>query len=186
MSGKSGFCPSSLGSHLMKETSRDMDSPPPTPVSYPLPPAPSWLPRAWGPPTPPAPYQAHPWSSSSGGPPHSSSWMPSWQVMPPGAPSMAYPFQRYATPLPFIPPPSSSARSPWSPMRPLSPAVPHPPSNVSPPPMPARASEPAQVPGPAATPTPPPRPPIHRGVICDMCDHEIEGLRHKCLDCRGR
>ncbi|KAJ7651681.1 hypothetical protein DFH06DRAFT_1207790 [Mycena polygramma] len=38
----------------------------------------------------------------------------------------------------------------------------------------------AQVPGAA----PPPAPPvIHRGVVCDMCDNVVEGIRHKCLDC---
>ncbi|KAJ7751215.1 hypothetical protein DFH07DRAFT_745724 [Mycena maculata] len=32
-------------------------------------------------------------------------------------------------------------------------------------------------------PAPPAPPVIHRGVICDMCDNVIEGIRHKCLDC---
>ncbi|KAJ7293065.1 hypothetical protein C8J57DRAFT_1490530 [Mycena rebaudengoi] len=39
----------------------------------------------------------------------------------------------------------------------------------------------AQVP---EAPAPPPPPPvIHFGVICDMCDNTVEGIRHKCLDC---
>ena len=30
-----------------------------------------------------------------------------------------------------------------------------------------------------------PSPVIHRGVLCDVCDKTIEGIRHKCLDCPG-
>ncbi|RDB28832.1 hypothetical protein Hypma_015902 [Hypsizygus marmoreus] len=42
----------------------------------------------------------------------------------------------------------------------------------------------SQHPGRPVTPPPPPPPPIiHQGVICDMCEATIEGIRHKCLDC---
>jgi hypothetical protein len=27
--------------------------------------------------------------------------------------------------------------------------------------------------------------PIHAGVICDVCESTIRGIRHKCLDCPG-
>ncbi|KAF7307203.1 hypothetical protein MIND_00513900 [Mycena indigotica] len=36
---------------------------------------------------------------------------------------------------------------------------------------------------PPATTAPVPAPVIHRGVVCDICDKVIEGIRHKCLDC---
>ncbi|KAJ7170143.1 hypothetical protein C8R46DRAFT_896701 [Mycena filopes] len=49
---------------------------------------------------------------------------------------------------------------------------------------PAAASLPvpsvAQVP---EAPAPPAPPVIHRGVLCDVCDSVVEGIRHKCLDC---
>ncbi|KAJ7070776.1 hypothetical protein C8F01DRAFT_1107742 [Mycena amicta] len=35
--------------------------------------------------------------------------------------------------------------------------------------------------GPAAAPAV--RPVVHLGVVCDICDKVIEGIRHKCLDC---
>ncbi|KAF7347595.1 hypothetical protein MVEN_01516400 [Mycena venus] len=38
----------------------------------------------------------------------------------------------------------------------------------------------AQVP---EAPAPPAPPVIHRGVVCDMCENVVEGIRHKCLDC---
>ncbi|OCH89566.1 hypothetical protein OBBRIDRAFT_794149 [Obba rivulosa] len=28
-----------------------------------------------------------------------------------------------------------------------------------------------------------PTPPVHRNILCDVCDSEIVGIRHKCLDC---
>ncbi|KAJ7631253.1 hypothetical protein FB45DRAFT_917981 [Roridomyces roridus] len=40
--------------------------------------------------------------------------------------------------------------------------------------LPATHQCPPQVPAP---------PVIHRGVVCDICDDVIEGIRHKCLDC---
>ena len=27
--------------------------------------------------------------------------------------------------------------------------------------------------------------PIHTGVVCDVCESTIRGIRHKCLDCPG-
>lgn len=29
----------------------------------------------------------------------------------------------------------------------------------------------------------PPTPPVHRNIVCDGCDAEIVGMRHKCLQC---
>jgi len=30
------------------------------------------------------------------------------------------------------------------------------------------------------------RPVVHAGIICDACSKTIHGVRHKCLDCRGK
>jgi next to BRCA1 gene 1 protein len=30
-----------------------------------------------------------------------------------------------------------------------------------------------------------PEPVVHRGIICDVCNETITGVRHKCLDCPG-
>jgi next-to-BRCA1 protein 1 len=29
-------------------------------------------------------------------------------------------------------------------------------------------------------------PVVHRDVICDICEHTVVGVRHKCLDCPGK
>ena len=47
-------------------------------------------------------------------------------------------------------------------------------------PPPTQTSEPSSAPSAASTPV------IHRGIVCDVCDKTIEGVRHKCLDCPGR
>jgi len=31
-----------------------------------------------------------------------------------------------------------------------------------------------------------PSPVIHNGIVCDVCNKIVEGVRHKCLDCPGR
>jgi next-to-BRCA1 protein 1 len=145
-----------MGSHFIKETTRNTSSP-----------------------TPSVPYQSHPWPPSEVSNNHTPVWAPAWQVMPPAAPAVVYPSDPYTPVTPFIPPPPGHVNSPW---RSFSPVVQHPPpSNVTPyPPSPAQV--PVPVPAPIQT---PPRPPIHRGILCDMCDKVIEGVRHKCLDCRG-
>lgn len=140
MSGKSGFCMSSMGSHFIKEITRNSRSLAPS-----------------------VPYQ---WPSSILHP------TPAW--MQPMPPAVLHPSDPYVTPVqPFIPPlPFGSDNPFWSPVQPPilhpppSTVIPHPPS-----------------PGPILITTPPPRPPIHRGVLCDRCDKVIEGVRHKCLDC---
>ena len=148
-----------MGSHFIKETTLNMSSP--TPLVSP---------------------QTHPWpSSTSSIQPHTPAWIPSWQVTPPTAPAVGYQSDLYATPVtPFIPPLSSGGT--WPPMQPSSPVTQHTPSsNVAPrPPSSPQVTTP--IPAPVSTPTPPP---IHRGVLCDMCNEVIEGVRHKCLDCRS-
>jgi len=123
--------------------------------------------------TPPVSYQTHPWPSSNWTiPQHSPA---SWQAMLPAAPAMVYPSDPYVTPVDlFIPPSPGPGRSPSPPpMQPLSPDILYrSTSTVSPRP-------------PSSVPAPAPALPIHRGIICDMCDRVIEGVRHKCLDCTG-
>ncbi|KAJ7103265.1 hypothetical protein B0H15DRAFT_767366 [Mycena belliarum] len=85
---------------------------------------------------------------------------PSWPASSQQGYSPAYPFGTPATTL-F---PGANAPAPAAPA-PL-------------PPLPVPAV--AQVPEAAAPPAPPV---IHRGVVCDMCDNVVEGIRHKCLDC---
>lgn len=53
---------------------------------------------------------------------------------------------------------------------------------------------PTPVPNPVLTPTPAPdreatptpAPVVHNGIICDMCQDTVIGVRHKCLDCPGK
>jgi next-to-BRCA1 protein 1 len=33
--------------------------------------------------------------------------------------------------------------------------------------------------------TPTPAPAVHKGIICDVCQETVVGVRHKCLDCPG-
>lgn len=39
----------------------------------------------------------------------------------------------------------------------------------------------AQAPIAASNPTPV----VHLGIVCDVCNEIVEGVRHKCLDCPG-
>ncbi|KAJ6503265.1 hypothetical protein C8R47DRAFT_969140 [Mycena vitilis] len=83
------------------------------------------------------------------------------------------PQQGYNPIYPFMP----SQITPFIPANEL-PRAPAPVAAVTLPPLPVPSV--AQVPRAA----PPPAPPvIHRGVVCDMCDNVVEGIRHKCLDC---
>lgn len=45
---------------------------------------------------------------------------------------------------------------------------------------------PVTPPAPMVVTPPPPPPVIHTGVLCDLCETTIEGVRHKCLDCAGK
>ncbi|KAJ6621136.1 hypothetical protein B0H10DRAFT_2215397 [Mycena sp. CBHHK59/15] len=83
-----------------------------------------------------------------------------WNTAPQGY-SPAYPF---GTPTPI---------PPFIPVRDL-PRAPAPAAAALPVPAVAQTPE---------APAPPAPPVIHRGVVCDMCDNVIEGIRHKCLDC---
>ncbi|KAJ7246253.1 hypothetical protein B0H12DRAFT_761399 [Mycena haematopus] len=92
-----------------------------------------------------------------------------WQqsMMPPQLQgySPIYPFQTQPQVSPFVPGnelPRAPAPAAAAPLPPL--------------PVPSVA----QVPTASAPPAPPV---IHRGVVCDMCDNVVEGIRHKCLDC---
>lgn len=87
---------------------------------------------------------------------------------------------------------STSSRPIWGASQPYNPdtQAPIPPMVPFVPPTPFRAPSPSLPPPPPppiiSTMTPPPPPPvIHQGVICDMCENTIEGVRHKCLDCPG-
>jgi hypothetical protein len=86
--------------------------------------------------------------------------------------------QPYAMPprgspfVPFIPPSLGNVQ----PFVPRSSA----PTPILPPPPPPVVS-----PSPPTMTPPPPPPIIHQGIICDMCDKIVEGVRHKCLDCPG-
>jgi len=91
---------------------------------------------------------------------------PAWQQPGPAqlqGYSPIYPFQMQPQITPFVPvnelPRAPAAAAPLPPL-----------------PVPSVA----QVPTASAPPAPPV---IHRGVLCDMCDSVVEGIRHKCLDC---
>ncbi|KAJ7675344.1 hypothetical protein B0H17DRAFT_1081087 [Mycena rosella] len=102
-----------------------------------------------------APWSSLPLSSVAAG--SSAQWTPAQQCYNP-----VYPF---GGPTPFIPEtdlPRAPAPAVAAPLPPL--------------PVPAVAQVPE-------APAPPAPPVIHRGVICDMCDNVVEGIRHKCLDC---
>ncbi|KAJ7161311.1 hypothetical protein C8R43DRAFT_881257 [Mycena crocata] len=93
------------------------------------------------------------------------SWPPTPQWTPPQQGySPIYPFGAPTPVLPFIPARDLPTVTPAA-------AAPLPPL-----PVPSVAQVPE-------APTPPAPPVIHRGVLCDMCDNVVEGIRHKCLDC---
>lgn len=81
--------------------------------------------------------------------------------------SPVYPFGMQSQITPFIP-----AELPRAPAPVVAPPLP---------PLPVPSV--AQVPN---APAPPAPPVIHRGVLCDMCDDVVEGIRHKCLDCPSK
>ncbi|KAJ6575392.1 hypothetical protein B0H19DRAFT_1254950 [Mycena capillaripes] len=107
-------------------------------------------------------------------PPRMAAW-PTWQ------PPMSYnalwtppPQQGYSPIYPFGMQPQIT---PFIPADEL-PRAPAPAAAAPLPPLPVPSV--AQVP---SAPAPPAPPVIHRGVVCDMCDTVVEGIRHKCLDC---
>ncbi|KAK0481541.1 hypothetical protein IW261DRAFT_1471201 [Armillaria novae-zelandiae] len=65
----------------------------------------------------------------------------------------------------------------------IPPMVPETPACV--PPSLTRGPRAIQTPKPVGTPASPPAAPpiIHHGVLCNCCSKQIEGIRHKCLDC---
>ncbi|KDR85758.1 hypothetical protein GALMADRAFT_234824 [Galerina marginata CBS 339.88] len=74
-----------------------------------------------------------------------------------------------------MPPSSGFANAPFIPASALNPG----------PPAPTTAAPVSETrPPPAASTATPAAPIIHRGVVCDVCNSTIEGVRHKCLDCQ--
>jgi hypothetical protein len=112
----------------------------------------------------------------------SSFWHPPVLPTHPLKPSMSTSVAPMTPPVttPFIP------TTPWEPSVPgCFPGVPFPecssaPYEASLPPP----SSPTPAPSPISNTAPPPL--VHIGVICDMCEKTIVGVRHKCLDCPGR
>ncbi|KAJ7897138.1 hypothetical protein B0H14DRAFT_392785 [Mycena olivaceomarginata] len=102
------------------------------------------------------------------GPTPWATWQPSIAWTPPQQQqgySPIYPFGMHPQITPFVPAnelPRAPAPVAAAPLPPL--------------PVPSVAQVPL-------APAPPAPPVIHRGVVCDMCDNVIEGIRHKCLDC---
>lgn len=87
-----------------------------------------------------------------------------------------YPFGAPTPVIPFIPPHTV-----------FSPATSLPDSPVIPQATPTAPVHAPMTSGPQAPIVAPPPPPvIHQGIVCDMCNRTIEGVRHKCLDCPGK
>lgn len=122
---------------------------------------------------PPVQFQSSPWHpvppnwTYNYNHPHNPSWA--------SAPQPAFYNQQadsVTSQSPFIPPLSKLSGPDSSPPEP---SIEVPPTNLHPP-------EPEPEPTPPAVPPPPV---IHQGIVCDMCEMVIEGVRHKCLDCPG-
>ncbi|KAK0208907.1 hypothetical protein DFS33DRAFT_1306348 [Desarmillaria ectypa] len=105
--------------------------------------------------------------------------------MQPFAPMLFPPLPPPPPPLPGIPNPFAQPMQPFYTFNNMTPVTPFIPPMV--PETPATV-QPSLTPGPRVE-TPklvgiPPAPPvIHYDVMCDYCSKQIEGIRHKCLDC---